>query len=269
MNGRWIDMIPGGWPFLVAFGLCLGSFLNVVIHRLPLGLSLVRPRSRCPKCGNAIAPYDNIPLLSYVLLRGRCRRCRVPIPIRYPAVEAAGALCLIVAALVSTGPAGAGVRGAFLLALLAITWIDLDHRIIPNEISIPGIAAGLLLSPLIGVPRLEGVIGAVIGAGALLGVALAYRAIRGIEGMGGGDVKLAAMLGAFLGWKGILLTIIMGSLFGSAAGIALILAKRGSGKTALPFGTFLAPAAAIVLIVGPRIWVWYLGLFHPAMASAR
>ena len=268
-NGAWLNAIPAGWIFLAALGLCLGSFLNVVIYRLPIGLSIVRPRSRCPRCGCAIAPYDNVPLVSYLVLRGRCRNCASPIPVRYPAVEATGALCLIAAALVSTGPAGAGIRAAFLLALLAITWIDLDHRIIPNEISIPGIAAGLALSPWIGVPRIEGLIGAAAGAGALLGVAVAYRAIRKIDGMGGGDIKLAAMLGAFLGWKGILLTIVLGSLFGSIVGLSLIAARRGSGKTALPFGTFLAPAAAIVLLVGPRVWTWYAGLMHPAMAGLR
>ncbi len=269
MTGSWGAGFPGIWIWLVLVGLCLGSFLNVVIYRLPLGLSIVRPRSRCPRCEKGIAWYDNIPIASYLILRGRCRLCGGAIPFRYPAVEGIGALCVLAAGLVSEGPAEAAVRALFLLCMLAIMWIDLDHRIIPNEISIPGIAVGLLLSPLIGVPRLEGLIGAVAGSGALLLVAVAYRAIRGVDGMGGGDIKLAAMLGAFLGWKGVLMTVVLGSLIGSGVGISLVLSRRGSGKTPLPFGTFLAPAAALVLLVGTRIWGWYSGLCHPMSAGLR
>lgn len=269
MSGSWIEAIPGGWFLAALIGLCCGSFLNVVIHRLPLGVSIVRPRSRCPRCEGPIAPYDNVPLLSYLLLRGKCRRCHAPIPLRYPAVECMGSICVIAAVFASRGPAEAAVRALFLLCMLAITWIDLDHKIIPNEISIPGIAVGLFFSPLIGVPRLDGAIGAIAGSGALLLVALGYRAIRGMDGMGGGDIKLAAMLGAFLGWKGVLMTLLVGSLAGSIVGIALVAAGRGSGKTPLPFGTFLAPAAGFVLVAGPRIWVWYGALFQPLSASLR
>jgi len=263
MNGIPFKEIPGIWILFALLGLCLGSFLNVVIYRLPRDLSLWRPGSRCPGCGTPIAPYDNVPVLSYLLLRGRCRKCQIPISPRYPAVELAGAACLLVSAFVSDGLLATTVRSVFLLAMVAVTLIDLDHRIIPDEISLSGVVLGLIVCPFIGVPRLEGLIGAVVGAGALLGVAMAYRAIRNVAGMGMGDVKLAAMLGAFLGWKGVFLTILLGSLMGSVFGIALLANRRATGRTALPFGTFLAPAAGVVLLAGPRIWAWYLGLFRP------
>jgi leader peptidase (prepilin peptidase) / N-methyltransferase len=255
--------LPGIWILLSLLGLCLGSFLNVVIYRLPLDLSLLRPGSRCPRCSTPIAPYDNIPVLSYILLGGRCRSCHAGISMRYPAVEIAGAGCVLVSALASPDALSTAVRAFFLLAMLAVTLIDLDHRIIPDEISLSGVVLGLLSSPAIGVPRLDGLIGAVVGAGALLGVALGYRAIRKVAGMGMGDVKLAAMLGAFLGWKGVFLTILLGSLLGSVLGLALLANRRATGRTALPYGTFLAPAAGVVLLAGPRIWAWYLGLFRP------
>ncbi len=239
-----------------------------MIYRLPLGRSLARPRSACPRCKTPIAPYDNIPLLSWSLLRGRCRRCQAAISPRYPAVEALGAACVLVSATVSIGPAGAAVRAVFLLSMVAITLIDYDHRIIPDEISLGGIPLGLLACTLIGVPRLESLIGALAGAGGLLAVAFLYSALRKVDGMGGGDIKLAGMLGAFLGWKGVLMTIVLGSLLGSLLGIALMASGKGTGKTALPFGSFLAPAAALILIVGPRIWTWYASLLHPSAVGS-
>jgi leader peptidase (prepilin peptidase) / N-methyltransferase len=263
MSGIGFKDLPGIWLLLTLLGLCLGSFLNVVIYRLPRDLSLWRPGSRCPGCGKPIAPYDNIPVLSFLLLRGRCRKCGIAISPRYPAVELLGAVCVLAGALFSDGLLPAAVRSLFLLAMVAITLIDLDHRIIPDEISLSGVVLGLILCPAVGVPRLDGLIGAAVGAGALLGVALAYRALRHAAGMGMGDVKLAAMLGAFLGWKGVFLTILLGSLLGSVLGIALLASRRATGRTALPYGTFLAPAAGVVLLAGPRIWAWYLGLFHP------
>jgi leader peptidase (prepilin peptidase)/N-methyltransferase len=264
MIPEWLPDTPLLWVFLIALGLCLGSFLNVVIHRLPLGQSLVRPGSRCPLCNHRIAPYDNIPVLSFLLLRGRCRHCHSAISFRYPAVEIVAAACILLAVLSSLSLVGAVARALFLLSMLAITLIDLDHRIIPDEISLPGIVVGILACPALQVPRLEGVIGAVAGGGALLAVALGYRAVRGIEGMGMGDVKLAAMVGAFLGWKGVLLTLILGSLLGSLLGIVLMGLRKADGRTALPYGTFLAPAAALVLLVGPRVWAWYGSLLHPS-----
>jgi leader peptidase (prepilin peptidase) / N-methyltransferase len=263
MSGQEWKELPGIWILLALLGLCLGSFLNVVIYRLPRDLSLWRPGSRCPGCGTPIAPYDNIPIMSYLFLLGRCRRCRVKISLRYPAVELVGAACVLVSAWVSGGLLAAAVRAVFLLAMVAITLIDLDHRIIPDEISLSGVVLGLVVCPFVGVSRMDGLIGALAGAGALLGVALAYRALRHIAGMGMGDVKLAAMLGAFLGWKGVFLTILLGSLLGSILGIALLANRRATGRTALPYGTFLAPAAGVVLLAGPRIWAWYFGLFRP------
>jgi leader peptidase (prepilin peptidase) / N-methyltransferase len=261
--GAWVAAIPGGWLLLGLLGLCLGSFLNVVIYRLPLGRSLARPRSACPACAAPIAPYDNIPVLSWILLRGRCRRCKASIAVRYPIVEAIGALCVLTAAAVSVSPAGAAVRAVFLLSMVTVTLIDYDHRIIPDEISLGGIPLGLLTCTLIGVTRVDALIGAAAGAGSLMGIALLYSVVRKVDGMGGGDIKLAGTLGAFLGWQGVLLTLILGSLLGSVLGIALIASGRGSGKTALPFGTFLAPAAALILVVGPRIWAWYAALLRP------
>ena len=265
MIPTWHLPAPPVTAVLLALGLCLGSFLNVVIHRLPLGLSLIRPRSRCPRCRTPIAPRDNVPVLSYLLLRGRCRSCRARISIRYPVVELLGAGCVWGAACASSSTAGSVIRAGFLLAMLAVTWIDFDYRIIPDIISLPGIALGLAVGPWIGTGRLDSLIGAAVGAGALLGAGTLYRWLRGVSGMGLGDVKLGGMLGAFLGWTGALLTILIGSFLGSIVGIALVLSRRGTGKTALPFGSFLAPAAAIVLLVGPALWDWYirLVLIHP------
>ena len=264
MSEIWLHRGLPFWIVLTLLGLSLGSFLNVVIYRLPLGLSLWRPRSQCPHCRSPIAARDNIPLLSYLVLRGRCRHCRARIRPRYPAVELAAALCVLVSVLVSPGPAAAAARATFLLALVAVTLIDLEHRIIPDEISLPGIALGLIVCPLLNVPRLDALIGALVGFGGLLAIAAAYRAVRGVPGMGGGDIKLAGMLGAFLGWKGVLMATIAGSLIGALVGIALLVTRRGTGKTALPFGSFLAPAAGLVLLVGPRLWAWYAGLIYPA-----
>ncbi|MBM3317381.1 MAG: prepilin peptidase [Candidatus Eisenbacteria bacterium] len=249
----WLAGVPGLPAALGVLGLILGSFLNVVIQRLPRDESLWRPRSRCPRCRRALAAGDNLPLASYLILRGRCRHCRAPIPLRYPIVEMLGALALPAAALASASPVAAAVRGAFLLALIAVAFIDLEHQIIPDEISLPGLAAGLLAAPLIGVPRGEAAIGAVAGAGGLLLVALGYRLVRRREGMGMGDVKLAAMLGAFLGWRGLVVSVLGGSLLGSACGLVLLARGRASGRTPLPFGTFLAAAAAAVALAGPAI----------------
>jgi len=256
---EWIKDVPGLWIGLALLGLALGSFLNVVIYRLPLGLSVVRPRSHCPACQAQIRAGDNIPLLSHLLLRGRCRRCGAAISARYPLVELLGLVSVLAASFLSATPWAAAARAAFLLAMIVVFFVDLDHRIIPDEISLGGAVAGLLVAPLLDLPRLQALIGAVAGAGGLLLVALAYRKLRGVSGMGGGDIKLAAAIGAFTGWQGLLLTLVIGSFVGSAVGIALLLRGRATGKSALPFGCFLAPAAAVALLLGPRLWAWYLG----------
>jgi leader peptidase (prepilin peptidase)/N-methyltransferase len=260
MIPAWLRESPLMFAFIICIGFCFGSFLNVVIHRLPRRESLVTPGSHCPRCSTPIRVWENIPVLSYLLLRGRCRNCGDRIAIRYPFVELLGAACILAAVVGSTSVWVAAVRYFFLLAMVVVAFIDLDHRIIPDEISLPGIVLGLLLCPLLGVSRLEGLIGAVLGSGLLFGLAVVYKRVRGIEGMGMGDVKLAAMLGAFLGWQGVLMTILVASLAGSVIGILLIAGKRGTGRTAIPFGTFLAPVGMVILLVGPKIWSWYLSL---------
>jgi leader peptidase (prepilin peptidase) / N-methyltransferase len=226
------------------FGLTVGSFLNVVIHRLPLGESLVSPRSRCPSCGAPIAAWDNVPVLSWLILRGRCRRCRARISVRYPAVELANGALWALAFRVA--PSWGDLASGLLLAsaCLALLAIDYDHQILPDWITLPGIAAGLALS-FASVERtpLSALIGAALGAGGLFLVAFAYEKIAGHEGMGLGDVKMLGMIGAFLGPAGVLVSLLAASVSGSVVGVALILAKGGDGKTRLPFGVFLAIGA--------------------------
>ncbi len=245
-----------------SLGLIFGSFLNVIIHRLPLRQSVVFPPSRCPACKEAIRAYDNIPVLSYLLLRGRCRRCRVFISPRYPLVEFLMG-CGSLAAFARQGFAlEYGVEFAFIAAMLALVFIDYDHRILPNVITLPGTVIGLLLAwPRPGITLVASVSGAALGAGLLYLVAEVYFRVRKIEGMGIGDVKMMAMVGAFLGWKGVLLTLFLGSFVGSLVGLALMMVQGKDLKTELPFGTFLGVAAAATLFAGPFIIEWYSGLF--------
>jgi leader peptidase (prepilin peptidase)/N-methyltransferase len=254
----WLPREPIALSTVFVLGLCLGSFLNVVIHRLPRGESLGHPRSRCPRCGHRIRPWHNIPVLGWLLLRGRCADCGLPISPRYPLVELAGGGLLLVAATVFPTPLHSLAAAWFFLSLTAVLFIDLEHRIIPDEISLGGTALGLLLAHWT-VGLVPAVTGALAGAGGLFLVSLAYRVLRHRDGMGMGDVKLAAMLGAFLGLPGVVLTVLLASLLGSILGVTLVVTRRGSGTTALPFGSFLAPAAAFVLLWGPRIWAWYAG----------
>jgi leader peptidase (prepilin peptidase)/N-methyltransferase len=244
-----------------AFGAIIGSFLNVCIVRIPHDRSIVRPPSHCPVCQAPIAWYDNVPLVSYVLLAGRCRACRTRISPLYPAVEAlTGGLAVALWWRLGATPAFGGYL-AFAAALVTITFIDLDHRIIPDVISLPGIALGLavsLVSPL--VTPLDALLGVVAGGGFLLGVAAAYEAIRGQEGMGGGDVKLLAMIGAFLGWQSIFVTVMVASIVGSIIGVALMLYRRADSKLAIPFGPFLACGALVHLFFGDRILAFYFGV---------
>lgn len=262
------------WPIaLAAFivGACIGSFLNVCIHRLPLDLSVVTPRSRCPGCGTTIAWYDNLPVLSWLLLRARCRTCHTAIGVRYPLVEVAtGALA--VAALTIFGPtAQALVAFGFTAALLCITFIDVDHFIIPDEVSLPGIVVGLAVATLpSGIGLGDAALGAMLGGGILWAVAAGYERATGREGMGFGDVKLLAMIGAFLGWRAIPMVILAASITGSLAGVGVMLVqgisgngrrvvrqlgrgalcpfvRRAAQRTAIPFGPFLAFGAVIAL----------------------
>jgi leader peptidase (prepilin peptidase)/N-methyltransferase len=243
------------------FGLTIGSFMNVVIHRLPRRQSIVRPRSSCTTCGRFIRWYENVPVLSYLVLRGRCSGCGAPISIRYPFVELfGGGLAVIV--LWRYGPnLHALFAFSFLMALLAVTIIDWKHRIIPDEISISFILIGIAwsffdpaLSPW------ESSLGALVGGGGLYGIGVLYRMLRRAEGMGGGDVKLMAMIGAFLGVKLVLPVIVIASFAGSIYGLFFMRGERG-GKASVAFGSFLAPAAALCLFWGTTILAWYFGHF--------
>jgi len=242
-----------------AFGLIIGSFLNVCIHRLPAGQSVVHPRSRCPACGRMIRGYDNVPVLSWLLLRGRCRDCGARISARYPVVEllSGGFAAMTVTRF---GPGWEALLMYLLIAaFLVITFIDIDHRIIPDVISLPGIAIGLAASFLPGLlSPLDSVIGILAGGGSLFLVAWGYELITHREGMGGGDIKLLAMIGAFMGWKGVLFTIFVASLTGTLAGLALMLRREGGMKLAVPFGPFLAVGAIAYLFIGPETLGWYL-----------
>lgn len=208
-------------------GTLVGSFLNVVIARLPAGESIVHPRSRCPKCGDAIPAWLNIPILSWIALRGRCRACRSPISIRYPLVELMTGL-LFLAITVQYGPTLAAFAGMVLAAsLVAITFIDIDIWEIPDEISLPGIVVGSVLRAFaFPVPWYDGLIGAAIGGGFLWLIRWVFLKVRGVEGMGLGDVKLIAMIGAFLGPFGLLPTILVASVVGSIVGIVVLLVKK-------------------------------------------
>ncbi|MBW6503895.1 prepilin peptidase [bacterium] len=242
--------------FLV--GACIGSFLNVVIYRLPRGESVVSPRSRCPGCGREIRASENIPIASFLLLRGRCAGCGGAITWRYPAVElltAAG----FAAIFLLDGPGFQLLRDLLFFSLLVpIAFIDIDHRIIPDELSLGGLSAGILLSLLPGGDWKGSVAGALLGGGILYATALLYEKIRGVEGMGGGDIKLLAMIGAFVGWRGTVATLFFGAFLGAAGGL-LAMRKGGEGlKTAIPFGPYLCVAALGARFLGREFWGWVL-----------
>ena len=249
--------------FSFVFGAVIGSFLNVCIYRIPAKESIVSPPSHCPKCGTLIRWYQNIPLLSYVLLGGRCGSCRSIIPVRYPLVELLTAgLFVMVVWRFGLQPF---VPALWLLVALFVTisFIDLDHQIIPDVISLPGIVAGFLCSFIIPwVDWLDSLLGILLGGGILLLIAWGYEKLTGKEGMGGGDVKLLAMIGAFLGWRAIFPVVFFSSLLGTMVGIPLMLVQRGDGKLAIPFGPFLVAGSLIYLFCGNVILSWYLGFFQ-------
>jgi len=245
------------------FGLLIGSFLNVVIYRLPRGQSLVTPPSTCPGCGSRIRPIDNIPVLSWIRLGGKCHKCGAPISIQYPIVElATGILFLLVAWLTPAGPLLAA-RLLFVVILVVLFGIDLHHQILPNVITLPGIAIGFLFSLVTPPGWMNSLIGIALGGGILYAIAAAYYAVRREEGLGMGDVKMLAMIGAFLGWKAVLVTLILSSFAGALVGIGIIALSRGNMRLALPFGTFLALGAVAAMIVGEPLVAWYSGFFVP------
>lgn len=243
---------------VAVLGLVIGSFLNVVILRLPEHRSLWWPGSSCPGCGVAIAWHDNIPILSFAMLRGRCRACGMVIAWQYPVVEAATAL-LFVLAYARFGPTlHLGVALVLLSTLVVITGIDLQHQIIPDVITVPGIVAGLLANLATGrVPWLDSVIGIALGGGIFFVIIVASGG-----GMGGGDMKLGAMLGAFLGWKIALVSLFVAVLIGGVLAGALLLSGRRGRKDPVPFGPFLALGGAVGLFWGEHLLAWYLRGFH-------
>ena len=243
------------------FGTAIGSFLNVCIARIPSGESVVHPPSRCPKCGAAIRMYDNVPLLGYLWLIGRCRDCKAPISLRYPLIEAlTGFLFALLAYRFDVSPALIAYA-AFVSALIVVSFIDLDHQIIPDGISLPGIVVGLLVALAgYGPGFVDSLLGVLLGGGTLWAVAAGYEWLRGQEGMGGGDIKLLAMIGAFLGWRAVLITLIVGSLAGSIIGGLRFLIQRSQAGVPIPFGPFLAIGALIALFAGQQLIDWYFAL---------
>lgn len=248
--------------FAVLFGLVWGSFLNVVIYRLPLGRSLVSPRSRCPSCAKPVAAYDNVPLLSYVLLGGRCRRCKASIAVRYPIIEATVGAASLSSFLLHGVSLDYLAELAFVAAMVALIFIDFDHQILPNSITLPGAALGLALAgPRAEITLLEAVLGALLGAGLLLLVSEVYFRLRKVEGLGFGDVKMMGTVGAFVGWKGVLLTLFLGSLSGTLVGLLVMAASKGDLRTKLPFGTFLGMGAIATVYLGDPLMGWYTSLY--------
>lgn len=253
--------------YMFAVGAAVGSFLNVCIVRLPEGKSLVRPGSACPSCGAPIRWFDNIPILSFLFLRGKCRRCGLPISWRYPAVELLTAILFVLLLHRFTHALALAVYIGFVCALVVVSFIDLKHYIIPNEISIPGIFIGLALSllparlaggQLVTSSFLSAVIGCIAGGGILYLAGIFSLVVFKKEGMGGGDIKLLAMVGAFLGWKLALMTIVVGSMLGAVVGILLILFRLKGRTDYIPFGPYLSLGAILSLMYGDHILRLYL-----------
>jgi leader peptidase (prepilin peptidase)/N-methyltransferase len=284
-----VPPLPVACALMGVLGAMIGSFLNVVIHRLPREQSIVFPNSTCPRCSARIKAYDNIPILSFLILRGQCRACSAPISPRYPAVEALTAV-LFAAVTWHDGLSFAlPFDLAFTASILALLFIDAEHMILPNAITYPGILFALITRAVI--PYLAGpshfddlpqlitffppawpvplvsligaVIGAVAGGGSLWLMGFLWEKLRGVEAMGFGDVKMMFMVGAYLGWRLTILTILIGALSGSLIGISLML-RRGSRnlQMMLPFGIFLGIGSIVSVLIGARIIAWYASQFR-------
>jgi leader peptidase (prepilin peptidase)/N-methyltransferase len=253
-------VIDPAWTAAVAalFGALIGSFLNVCIYRLPRGTSVVWPASACPGCGRGLSWFENVPILSYVALRGRCRSCKGGISVQYPLVEGLTALMFGLGWWYYGPSALLASRLLLGCALIVLFVVDLEHQLLPHAITLPGIVVGFLISFVAEPGWLDSLIGIVVGGGILLGMAYGYFWLRHQEGLGMGDFKMLAMIGAFLGWKLTLLTLMLGSLAGSVVGLGLIVSGRGGLASKLPFGTFLAAGAAVAATVGTSILDWYL-----------
>jgi leader peptidase (prepilin peptidase) / N-methyltransferase len=267
----WIDL------FVILFGLVIGSFLNVCIYRIPRRQSVVRPRSRCPNCSHEIAAWENIPVLSYVLLRGRCRQCRTLISWVYPVVEVLTALAFYLLFLKYAFTPPFWINALFFSILIILIFVDLYHRILPNVLTVAGMVVGFVLVPLqspefftsaatglrvemLPGRYLESLLGILLGGGLLWITAKLYLMLKKMEGMGLGDVKMMGMVGAFLGWKYAWLTIFAGSMVGALIGFTYILVAGKGRRYELPFGSFLGVAAVVITLWGPWFIAWYLEL---------
>lgn len=254
-------MTASWWLYLWVFpvGLVVGSFLNVCIVRLPIGQSIVSPRSLCPTCHKPIAWFDNIPIISYIWLWGQCRQCQTPISIRYPVIELMNGIGYVGILATFGWTLAAGVYAVFLSALLVIAWIDLDHLIIPDVISLPGIALGLLAAAtVLPIGFINSVVGVILGGGILWVLAILSPYLFGKEGLGGGDIKLLAMIGAFMGWQPVLLTLMLASVFGALVGIGLLAFKVMKRGHYIPFGPFLVGGALVALFFYADLVQWYV-----------
>lgn len=249
------------WALVTMLGLVTGSFLNVCIHRLPRRLSVASPGSRCGSCETPIAWRDNIPVLSYALLGGRCRHCGAGFSVVYPLVELLTMALFLVHFWVFGATALGLARVVFACAMVVLFFIDLEHQILPNVVTLPGIVAGLAASAFLPPGLLLSVLGALLGGGVLWAIAEIYVRARGVEGMGMGDVKMLGMIGAFLGAPLMALTLVLASFAGALTGVGLMLAGRGDLQRRLPFGTFLAAAAVFASLWGQPIVDWYAGFY--------
>jgi leader peptidase (prepilin peptidase)/N-methyltransferase len=242
-------------------GLIVGSFNNVCIYRIPRNESIIYPASHCPKCRSKIKPIDNIPLLSYILLKGRCRNCGSKISIQYPVVEFLTGLIYLIIYLIYGLSIQSLVYIILSSALIIIAFIDLQKQIIPDIISLPGIVIGLILSFIVPyIAFINSALGALVGGGIILIIAWVGSIIFKKEAMGGGDVKLAAMIGAFLGWRYMVISLFLGFFLGALAGIFLILSKIKRKEDMVPFGPFIALGSIITLLCGEKIIAWYIGI---------
>jgi leader peptidase (prepilin peptidase)/N-methyltransferase len=254
---------PAFYALLAVFGLMVGSFLNVCISRIPAGESVVSPRSRCPKCRTLIAWYDNIPVLSFILLLGRCRKCGVPISMIYPAVEIATAVTFVGQGLaIGENLPLLGVRLIFTAMLIVLFGTDLQTMRLPNVVTLPGVVLGLGFSVALPPGIAASAIGAAMGAALPWLIRWAWFRATGVEAMGLGDVKMLAMIGAFLGWQQVWVVLFLSSFAGALVGIALLVLRKRSLASKLPFGTFLALAAYVASLIGDRLVRWYVGLYQ-------
>lgn len=256
--------------FAAALGAVVGSFLNVVIHRYPREESIVFPPSRCPDCSTPIKPYDNVPVLAYLWLLGRCRACRARISVRYPLVELANAL-FYVAIYQRTGMTWGFLAIAALVSMtIVLIYIDLEIQILPDVIDIPGVGIGLIVGAthmgalypdlLLSKTLLESLAGAAVGSGVLLAIALAYKLLRKVEGMGLGDVKMMAMLGAVVGWEPLFPLFLLASVSGALIGLFVAARSEERMQVAIPFGVFLGFAFLVVVFFGPTLWSLWMKL---------